>query len=158
MPAPVSLRPLEDDDLPVFFAHQREPAGQHMVAFTTPWVVLTDFIASWQRFRAAPSILQRVILADGAVAGYVCKFEREGVPEVCYWLGQDHWGRRIATRALTLFLGELETRPLHARVAKDNLASLCVLERNGFVIVGDDRSFADGRGEAVEEWTLLLRG
>jgi RimJ/RimL family protein N-acetyltransferase len=47
-------------------------------------------------------------------------------------------------------------RPLFARVAKDNQASLRVLEKNGFGKVGEDHGFAAARGCEVDEWILSL--
>lgn len=68
-----------------------------------------------------------------------------------------HWGKGIATRALAAFL-DLETRrPLEARVAQDNRASLRVLEKNGFSVVGTDRFFANARGEEIDEYVLRTR-
>jgi RimJ/RimL family protein N-acetyltransferase len=48
-------------------------------------------------------------------------------------------------------------RPLYARAAKDNTASLWVLEKCGFVISGQDRGYSTVRGEEVEEFFLELR-
>ena len=51
----------------------------------------------------------------------------------------------------------MKTRPLYARAAKDNIASLRVLEKCGFTIAGYARGFANARGEEVEEVVLELR-
>ena len=45
---------------------------------------------------------------------------------------------------------------MHARAAKDNRASLAVLRKCGFVVVGEDSGYANGRGVEVEEWVLEL--
>ena len=45
---------------------------------------------------------------------------------------------------------------MHARAAKDNRASLAVLRKCGFVVVGEDSGYANGRGAEVEEWLLEL--
>jgi RimJ/RimL family protein N-acetyltransferase len=50
----------------------------------------------------------------------------------------------------------LETRPLYARVAKDNIASIRVLEKCGFTIYGEDKGFSNARGVEVEELILKL--
>jgi RimJ/RimL family protein N-acetyltransferase len=47
-------------------------------------------------------------------------------------------------------------RPIYARVAKDNVASLRVLEKCGFTITGQAKGFANARGEEIEEWILEL--
>ena len=78
------------------------------------------------------------VVAGGEVAGYVLSFERDGRREVGYWIGRDHWGRGVATAALVAFLGEEKARPLHAGVLPANGASLRVLEKCGFAVVGED--------------------
>ena len=77
--------------------------------------------------------------------------------QVCYWLGREFWGKGIASRALRVFLREVQVRPLYARVAKDNVASLRVLQKCGFEIRGEARGFAHARGEEVEELVLELK-
>jgi RimJ/RimL family protein N-acetyltransferase len=81
---------------------------------------------------------------------------RSGQPEVTYWIGKEYWGNGVATRALSAFLESARVRPLHARAAKDNVASLRVLEKCGFVITGEDKGFSNARGEEVEEFILTL--
>lgn len=64
--------------------------------------------------------------------------------------------RGIATAALRAFLDDVPARPLHAHVVKSNVASLKVLERCGFSIVGDDRVPAPPHGEPAGELFLRL--
>ena len=64
----------------------------------------------------------------------------------------------MATRALAAFVGGLAARPLLARAAADNAASIRVLEKCGFVLVGRDRGFANARGAEIEEVVMELRG
>jgi RimJ/RimL family protein N-acetyltransferase len=76
---------------------------------------------------------------------------RSGQREVGYWIGSEYWGKGIATRALAAFLEHDRTRPLHARVAKHNVASVRVLEKCGFTVIGE------GTGDdGVEELVLEL--
>src|SRR4029453_19193159 len=74
-----------------------------------------------------------------------------------YWIGREFWGRGIATQALAVLLSAVKTRPLYARAAKDNIASLRVLEKCGFTITGYERGFANARGEEIEEVVLELQ-
>lgn len=83
-------------------------------------------------------------------------FEQFGTPEVSYWIGREFWGKGIATRALSELLGHVKMRPLYARAAKDNIASLRVLQKCGFTICGEDKGFASARGEEIEEFILVL--
>jgi len=48
------------------------------------------------------------------------------------------------------------SRPLHARVAYDNVASHRVLEKCGFRVVATERSFAEARSGEIEEFVLQL--
>jgi RimJ/RimL family protein N-acetyltransferase len=77
--------------------------------------------------------------------------------EVTYWIGREFWGRGIATAALAEFLKLQTTRPIFGRAAKDNVGSLRVLAKCGFVIIREDKGYAYARGEEVEEYVLRLR-
>ena len=46
---------------------------------------------------------------------------------------------------------EVPVRPLFARAASDNAASLRVLEKSGFQVIGTENSFAPGRNGTIEE-------
>jgi RimJ/RimL family protein N-acetyltransferase len=114
--------------------------------------------ARWQRILANPAGTVRTVLVGGAVSGSVLSYEDEGRPEVSYWIGREHWGRGVATRALALFLADVEhRRPIFARAVTDNLGSLRVLERCGFVAIGGGRGLAPARGAEVDELLLELR-
>ena len=64
---------------------------------------------------------------------------------------QAFWGKGIATQALTDFL-KLESRPLHAHVAKTNIASIRVLEKCGFKRIGEDNTPLKPGEAGVGEW------
>lgn len=154
----LQLRAVIERDLPIFFAHQQDADARHMAAFTakdpTDW---DAFLAYWRRNLAAPTVIVRTILVDGAVAGSVLSYETDGKPEVSYWLGQAFWGRGIATAALARFLAEVNAqRPIFARVAKDNLGSRRVLEKCGFIVIGADKGSANARNAEIEELVLEL--
>jgi RimJ/RimL family protein N-acetyltransferase len=157
MPNDIVLRDVTDDDLPIFFEQQLDPDANYMAAFTTKDPTDRDaFTAHWARIRADETIINRTILCDGQVAGSVASFEDFGQLEVTYWLGREFWGKGIATRALAALLAYQTTRPIYARAAKDNLASLRVLQKCGFVITGEDKGFANARGQEIEEYMLTL--
>jgi RimJ/RimL family protein N-acetyltransferase len=154
---PVTLRTVEAGDLALFFEQQLDPEANWLAAF-----VAKDpkdraaFDAHWARILKAPGITNRTILEGAAVAGHVACFPQDGALEVTYWLGHDYWGRGIATQALQALLRLIPERPLRARVAKDNPASLRVLQKCGFTVVGTDRGYANGRGQEIEEFILQL--
>lgn len=157
MPSDITLRPVLEADLAAFFEHEQDEAARWMAAFTAKDP--TDhaaFMVHWAKILADPGITSRTILADGQVAGHVLVHGWFGEPEVSYWIGRPFWGQGVASRALALFLAQVPTRPLYARVAKDNIASLRVLEKCGFTRYGEDKGFANARGAEVEEFLLAL--
>lgn len=156
MPDNIQLRDVIDADLPIFFEHQLDPAATQMAAF--PSRTREAFMAHWKKTVADSSVVQKTVLFNGKVAGNMVCFEQLGEREVGYWLGKEYWGKGIATRALEQFLKQIETRPLYAHVAKQNIASRRVLEKCGFTISGQDRFFSQILGNDIEEYILILKG
>ncbi|HEX2916217.1 MAG TPA: GNAT family N-acetyltransferase [Chloroflexia bacterium] len=151
------LREAQQTDLPIFFEQQLNPDAIYMAAFTTKDPTNRPaFMEKWARILDNPTCVVRTIEVDGEVAGYVSKYEEDGKPEVTYWLGHTFWGKNIATEALQAFLAELDIRPIYARAASDNYASIRVLLKCGFVITGAEVSFANARNEEIEEILLSL--
>ena len=81
----------------------------------------------------------------------------DGDPELSYWLGKEFWGRGIATQALALFLDVVSVRPVYARVAKDNVGSIRVLEKNGFELKEQGKWYSNARGKEVDELVWIRR-
>ena len=153
----VSLRPVEPSDLDIFFGHLQDPGAVWMAAFTPPDP--TDraaFDAHWNRMLSDPSILARTIVADGDTVGHVASFDMMGDRELTYWLGREVWGRGVATAAVHLFLDIESTRPLIGRASRDNIGSIRVLAKCGFVHTGDERGFATARNEEIDEVVYAL--
>jgi len=150
----VSLRRVEEADLPIFFEQQLDPDAARMAAF--PSRDREAFMAHWVKSLTNRSVTLRTILHDGEVAGNIVCWEDAGERRVGYWLGKKCWSRGIATAALSQFLDVVASRPLFARVAKHNLASIRVLEKCGFTVIDED-TFAGPDGEEGEEYILKLR-
>lgn len=158
MSVDILLRELKDTDLPIFYVQQLDPTANYMAAFTTKdptdWEA---FDAHWKRIRSDNTIIHRTILFEGNVVGYVAHFIQFGEPEITYWIGKEYWGKGIATAALAQLLKIIPVRPLYGRAAKDNQASLCVMEKCGFVVIREEKGFANARGETIEEVVLELK-
>lgn len=153
----VSLRDVVDADLEVFWDQQQDELANHMAAFTVEDPAdRAAFDDRWRRIFADPTLVKKTIVCDGEVVGNVSCHSWFGEPEVAYGLDRSHWGEGIATAALRLLLAEVEERPLHARVAFDNAGSIRVLEKCGFRNVGSEVSFANARGQEIEERIYVL--
>jgi RimJ/RimL family protein N-acetyltransferase len=158
LPITVTLRPVVDSDLDLFFEHQQDEQQQRQAAFISDKPAdRAAFDAHWAKIRANPTVILRTVLAGGEIAGHVGSFLRGEERELTYWIGRDHQGRGIATAALTLLLAELSERPLFARAAHDNAASIRVLEKCGFRQIGTGRYFSNSRGVETDEVIMQLR-
>jgi RimJ/RimL family protein N-acetyltransferase len=141
----------------VLFEQWADPVAAYMAAFTAPDHTDRDaFERRWSRIRADETMIARVIVVDGEVAGSIGSWGDPDEREVTYWIGRPYWGRGIATDALKAFLTVDPTRPLHARVAFDNVASQRVLAKCGFRVIATERSFAEARSGEIEEFVLRL--
>ena len=157
----ILLRDVAETDLPIFFEHQRDPAANFMAAFTARDPADRDaFDAHWKRILNDDTVVVKTIMLEGNVVGSVAKFvEKEfGKPEITYWIGKEYWGMGIATKALSKFLSDIRVRPIYGRAARDNAASIRVMEKCGFTISGHSKGFANARGTEIEEVILEMSG
>lgn len=155
----VILRDVVDDDVDLFFDHQRDPKANFMAAFTAPNPNdRTAFEAHFRRIRADQANVNKAILWNGDVVGSAASFMIGHRREVCYWIARERWGNGIATRALLALLKEIDVRPLYAGAAKDNAASIRVLEKCGFRLETETRGYSNARGEEIDEVVMRLDG
>jgi RimJ/RimL family protein N-acetyltransferase len=155
-----ALRKVRDVDLAVLFDQWADPVAARMAAFTAPDHMDRDaFDRRWSRLRADETTINRVIVVEGEVAGTIGSWGDPDEREVTYWIGRSYWGKGIATCALDAFFLTVDpSRPLHARVAYDNVASRRVLEKCGFRVIATERGFAEARSREIEEVVLRLDG
>ncbi len=154
----VTLRDIIPSDLPIFFIQQQDPDANYMAAFTSRDPSDRQaFDLHWAKIMSDDTVINKTILYNGEIAGNIAKFIMFGQPEIGYWIGKEFWGKGIATQALKAFLQVVTMRPLYAAAAKDNVGSLRVLQKCGFVITGYDQAFAEARGAEIEEALLELK-
>lgn len=147
----IALRSVQSADVDTFFEHQLSLAANEMAKFgAADPTDRTAYDARWERTFANGLDASRTILVDGVVAGYLVKFTIADQTEVGYWIGKDFWGRGVATEAFSQFVRSIDERPLHATAVESNIASIKVLERNGFRRVGGESIFATGVGRHVD--------
>lgn len=157
-PFAVQLRATSAGDIASLFQFQLDPEANRVAG--TKARDLETFQGRWDEILrdhvAAGVMAPRVIIADGVLVGQVNVFEQEGTDSIGYWIAREHWGRGIATRAIGLILEEVPIRPLFARVAAHNSASLRALQRHGFVEVSRRHAPETERSVAREMVTLAL--
>ena len=153
------LRGVRPEDLDILFRLQLDPEANRMAAFTARNPADRGaFDAHWTRVLSQASATMKVIEWRGRIVGSIGSYldPEFGKREVTYWIGREYWGRGLATKALRRFLRVERTRPLYARAARDNLGSLRVQEKCGFVLIGTGRGWANARGQEIEEVILEL--
>ena len=150
----VALRPTEPGDLHELYRFQLEQRGNEM-AVVSPRT-RDDFAAHWDRVLGDREVVARTVVADGRIVGSISVYADEGRPSVGFWIGEEFWGRGLATAALRLLLREVDRRPLHARVANTNAGSLRVLQKCGFEVTGTAFVEATPRFPACHETYLRL--
>lgn len=150
----VRLREVVQSDLPIFFEHQMDADAIRMAAVVPR--KKDAFMTHWENILSDESITKRTIVFDGKAVGYIACFERSGKREVGYWIGKEYWGKGIGGRALSAFLGEVTVRPLYAYVAKHNIASLRILQKCLFAVVGVEKEFFDAGDRMIEGFITKL--
>jgi RimJ/RimL family protein N-acetyltransferase len=134
---PGMLRDVVESDLPIFYQQQLDPESTRMAAFPPreEWDV---FLAHWRtKILGDPACRMQTIVWNDRVVGNIGSWPHEERRMIGYWIGREYWGRGIATAALAEFLDYDLARPLHAFVAVHNVGSIRVLEKCGFVRMGD---------------------
>lgn len=147
----VTLRDVRPSDVAVFYDNQADPASAQMAG--VPIRDRAAFEAHWARTGQDPANVRCTVVDGDEVVGDVVSFVMDGHRQIGYRIGRAYWNRGIASRAVQLFVTEVELRrPLFAHVLETNVGSLRVLEKAGFVEVG--RQLVDG--DPVPEVLLRL--
>ena len=113
------------------------------------------FSVHWAKIMSDPACVIRTIVFDEQVAGNIGCWEGSGEWNVGYWVGREHWGKGIASAALSQLVESVAQRPLVGRVAKHNVASIRVLEKCGFTLVGEE-PYKRSDGEPGAELIMSL--
>lgn len=153
----IQLTITEKEDIQDFFRYQLDKEAIFLAAFTSkdPSDEAT-YMEKYTNFLTDPTINLRTIKLNGEVVGSISKFLAEEDAEISYWIDKKYWGQGIATTALKSFLKFENIRPIFGRVAYDNIGSQKVLEKCGFLKIGIDVGFANGRQTVTEEYIYKL--
>jgi [ribosomal protein S5]-alanine N-acetyltransferase len=139
------------------FEIQIDDTAQYLAAFTDKTARDRDaYLQRRRKILANKAIVMKAIEIGGEVVGSVGAYPVEDDTEITYWIRKDWWGRGVATAAVAALLKEVTVRPIYGRVAEDNVGSVRVLERNGFVLVGSEGSFAAARQATITELIFKL--
>ncbi len=153
----ISLRKSITSDLEVFFLNQTDSEANFMAAFTSENPNDKEaYMEKWNRLMKDDTVHMQSILLGDKIIGCVIKFMMFGEAEITYAVSKEYWGKGMTSLALGQFLEIEKTRPIHGRVAFDNIGSQRVMEKNGFIKIGKDKGFANARGKEIEEFIYRL--
>lgn len=154
----MKLREVQPADLDSFFEHQQDPEAMEMAAFTAKNPADRGvFNYHWSLMLKDPNTFIRTIEVDGEVAGNIVAYPYEDAHEISFWTDKKYWDKGITTSAVDAFLAEFTPRPLRARVVTDNVGSKKILDRRGFVVIGENEDFANARAAVVKEYIMELK-
>ena len=107
------------------------------------------------------------ILVDGLVVGNMGAVLKEEmskqIVEIGYFVAEPHWGKGIASKALSVFLSYVEQTfhptSIFATVFEQNKASTAVLSKNGFQLSSIKPKTAIKNGLVMDEqvWVKLIK-
>lgn len=153
----LTLKPTTLSDIEIQFGFQLDPEANYLAAFTQkdPFDKQA-YMEKYSKFLTDDTIHPQTIWLDGVMVGSIAKYMMHGDAQITYWIDKAYWGKGIASAAVKAFLGIESARPIFGCTAFDNFGSQRVLEKAGFVRVGSDRGFANGRNAEVEEFIYKL--
>jgi RimJ/RimL family protein N-acetyltransferase len=152
------LRNTTESDLELLFIFQTDKEANYMAGFVSKDPNDKDaYMNHWKKVVDNNKFGMKSIIVDSQLVGSILNFDLESERNISYWLDKNFWRKGITTKAVSIYLEELDFRPLYARVAFDNIGSQRVLEKSGFVKYGEDSYFANARGEEIVEYLYKLK-
>ncbi|HDZ08285.1 GNAT family N-acetyltransferase [Pseudohongiella sp.] len=141
----ITLRDYESSDAPRLVELANNENVSQFLIYTFPYPYTMEDANWWISVGSHDNgTITKAIEYDGAFIGTVGITPQVGwkshTAEIGYWLGEDFWGRGIATEALKLMtehaFSEGVRGKLFAPVLAPNRASARVLEKNGYLLEG----------------------
>ncbi|MBB1438483.1 GNAT family N-acetyltransferase [Shewanella sp. SG41-4] len=135
----ISLHPITEADLDIFFEFENDPIANKMADFVPR--KRKAFNLHWQqKILANEKATAQGIWIDDVLVGNVLSWintdaAAKSDPQmrlVGYWIGREHWGKGIATKAVEMFLKQFISSPVFAYIDKQNEGSVAVAYANGF--------------------------
>jgi RimJ/RimL family protein N-acetyltransferase len=156
-----SLREWRIDDAGLLQKHADNPNISAFLMDRFPHPYTMDDAISWidLMLRQKP-LLIFVIAVDDKLAGVIGLEMRSDIyrkaPLLGYWLGEEFWGRGIATEAVKLItnyaFSTLDIVRIQAGILSSNPRSMRVLEKAGYTMEGVLKNSIFKNGAVLDEW------
>lgn len=132
-----------------------------------PYPYTLKHAIDWIAFSSSKRPTQSyAVVYNGEIAGSIGVIPKEDVYrksiELGYFIGEKFWGKGIATRAVALLLDHIVSNfnvvRIYAEVYAHNVASMKVLEKNGFYLEGIRKKSVFKNNEILDDciWVKLI--
>lgn len=164
----IVLRPWQKEDAQALaaIANNRQVWDNVRDYFPTPYTVL-DAEQWLESIRTIHPVQNFAILYQGRIAGNIGIVPKDDVyrmnVEIGYFVGEEFWGKGIATEATRLLVEyikqEFNVVRIYAEVFETNKASMRVLQKNGFYLEGIRRKAVIKNGVIMDDyvWVKLIK-
>lgn len=162
----IGIRPWQKQDAQALaqMANNRAVWNNLRDAIPNPYTVMDALRWIAQASQQTPQS-HFAIVQDGLLVGSIgCTPQTDiyrKTLEVGYFIGQQHWGKGIATKAVSIIIDyvwqQFDVVRIEARTLAYNPASMRVLQKNGFTLEATRKRGAFKNNEIVDEqvWVLL---
>jgi [ribosomal protein S5]-alanine N-acetyltransferase len=164
----IVLRPWQKEDAQALaaIANNRQVWDNVRDYFPTPYTVL-DAEQWLESIRTIHPVQNFAILYQGRIAGNIGIVPKDDVyrmnVEIGYFVGEEFWGKGIATEATRLLVEyikqEFNVVRIYAEVFETNKASMRVLQKCGFYLEGIRRKAVIKNGVIMDDyvWVKLIK-
>lgn len=160
----IQIRPWQKQDAQALasIANNRKIWNNVRDQLPNPYTVL-DALQWMNHIKDHQPAQNMAILNNGMVVGNIgCKLQddvyRKSI-EIGYFVGEEHWGKGIATTAIDLFVQYLvhnfQPIRIYAEVFEHNRSSMKVLQKNGFFLESIRRKAAIKNNEIVDDYVWV---
>ena len=139
----MKLRDFERYDIHSIVKHASNYHVSRYLTSEFPYPYKTEDAEWWISVGSKIGLHKAIDLYGECIGGIGITFgedEQQFTALIGYWLGESHWGKGIATKALSIMTAEAfsETKiiRLYAPVYSPNKASMRVLEKCGYILEG----------------------
>lgn len=160
----IQIRPWQKQDAQALasIANNRKIWNNVRDQLPNPYTVM-DALQWMSHIKDHQPVQNMAIVNNGMVVGNIgCKLQedvyRKSI-EIGYFVGEEHWGKGIATVAIEMFVQYLilnfQPIRIYAEVFEHNRSSMKVLQKNGFFLESIRRKAAIKNNEVVDDYVWV---
>ncbi|WP_299270043.1 GNAT family protein [uncultured Psychrosphaera sp.] len=154
----ISLRQFQTSDAELLVSYLNTPEVTQYITASIPTPYTNTDALWWIEHANQSEYIQAIEYKGefiGCISATVGQFEYANSAELGYWIGKAFWNLGITTEAVKQFVellfGTNKLNRLFVSVVAKNIASIRVLEKNGFVYEGTLKHASHKNGQYFDE-------